>query len=285
MSGIILCTKKSDVPYKLEDTDLNIYSIEELAYYLYNNAYFVDESFFTEKLVDYIEKNLGLNKVSQRLKYAIGQKMDFSELVMTIITGSMYYRESEIKAFEKELKSIGSKSMLERMNARAKMLYDNGKIASAKLVYENILSNNTYKKQNDEFYSNVRVGLGKVYCRMFYYDKAIEEFSLAYQLHKSRETLKSLVNAKLVSSYSGKDFLKFENVQELLKDEIVIDEPLVMECIEEVKDLYEKINTSEEYEKVSMIFKYDGRHNLDDYYDNILGQLDKWKEEYRIDMM
>ena len=38
MSGLILCSRKADVPYRIADADLNIYSIEEFAYYLYNNA-------------------------------------------------------------------------------------------------------------------------------------------------------------------------------------------------------------------------------------------------------
>ena len=36
----------------------NIYSIEELNYYLYNYLYLVDEEFFSESLIDYIENEL-----------------------------------------------------------------------------------------------------------------------------------------------------------------------------------------------------------------------------------
>ena len=61
MSGLILCSRKSDIPYKIPDASINIYSIEELSYYLYNNAYFLDENFFSDELIDYIEKNLKLS--------------------------------------------------------------------------------------------------------------------------------------------------------------------------------------------------------------------------------
>lgn len=101
MSGLILCSRKADVPYRIADADLNIYSIEEFAYYLYNNAYFVDDGFFNEGLCDYIENNLNLPKVAQKLMYAMGQRMNFAELVMIIIKSSRYYSETEIKAFEK----------------------------------------------------------------------------------------------------------------------------------------------------------------------------------------
>ena len=158
----MLCSKKSDVPYRIADTDVDIYSIEELAYYLCNNVYFVDDSFFKQGLIDYIEKQLGLKKIAKRLKFAMGQKADFAELVMIIVAGSLYYNDQEIKTFERELKAISSKSMLERMKARADMLYENGRIGGAKQVYENILGNNTYKKQGDAFYAEVHLGLAKI---------------------------------------------------------------------------------------------------------------------------
>lgn len=278
MSGLILCTKKSEIPFRIADSDMNIYSIEELAYYLYNNAYFVDESFFTEELTDYIENKLKLVKVAKRLKYASGQRLDFTERVMIILTGSMYYTENELKAFEKELKSISSKSMLERMSARAKMLYDNGRLASAKHVYENILNNTNYNKQDEKFYAEVHCGIASVYCRMFYFKEAIEELNKAYKLDHSEEILKSMINAKLMAE-------KSDGVKADFTKENEINKGLVFQCMEDFKALEEKIRMSEGYEQISKVFTYDGKHNLDDYYENMQITLDEWKEEYRNDIL
>lgn len=277
MSGVILCTKQSDIPYRLKDSDINIYSIEELAYYLYNNAYFVDESFFTEDLVEYIENRLGLTKIAQRLKYAIGQKMDFTEHVMIIITGSLYYTESEIKSFEKELKSIGSKSMLERMKARANMLFENGKLSGARQVYENILKNTSSNKQTDEFYADVHLRLARIHCRMFYFKEAIEELTEAYRLNNTTEILKTLIYAKIMNE-------KNTGIPEDFSEENERNSEMVTMCKQEVSDLEKQIVGGGEYERLSKIFIYDGKHNLDDYYENIQNVLDEWKEEYRNDI-
>ena len=274
MSGLMLCTKRSDVPYRITDSDIDIYSIEEMAYYLYNNAYFVDDSFFKQDLIDYIEKQLGIKKIAQRLKFAMGQKTDFSDLVMIIVAGSSYYNEKELRTFEKELKKIGSKSMLERMKTRAVMLYENGKLFSAAQVYENILSNHTYKKQENEFYADIHLGLGKIKCRMFYFDDAIKELNLAYELNHSTEILKTLIYAKLMGEKNNGCEADFDMENE-------IDKELVMRCQEEFKDMTEQISISPEYERLAKIFTYDGRHNLDDYYENIQMVLDEWKEDYR----
>ncbi len=278
MSGLILCSKKSDRPYFIRDAGVNIYSIEELAYYLYNNAYFVDDSFFTYELVDYIESELKLKKIAQRLKFAMGQKMNFAELIMIIVTGSMYYSEQELHLFEKELRAIGSKSMLERMKARAKMLYDNGKMSSAMQVYENILNNKTYKKQNEEFYSEIHQGIARIKCRMFYFMDAIEEFNEAYSLYNSESILKDMIYAKLIYAY-----IKGEKAD--FTDENVMNKELVFRCMEDFKSIKEQIELGSEYERLSEIFKYDGKRNLDDYYDNIQSVLDDWKEQYREDIL
>ena len=275
MSGLILCSRKADVPYRIADSDLNIYSIEEFAYYLYNNAYFVDDGFFNEGLCDYIENNLNLPKVAQKLMYAMGQRMNFAELVMIIIKSSRYYSETEIKAFEKELKTISSKGMLERMKTRADMLFENGKLGSALKTYENILNNNIYKRESNEFYAGVYLGIGKIEGRMFYLKEALEKFKHSYELKSSDETLKEIINVKFAMKYSGiKEDIDFTKENE-------INSELVLKCSEEVKDIWEQINNGTEYENLSQTFIYDGRHNLDDYYVNVQEVLDEWKNDYR----
>ena len=248
MSGLILCSRKADVPYRIADADLNIYSIEEFAYYLYNNAYFVDDGFFNEGLCDYIENNLNLPKVAQKLMYAMGQRMNFAELVMIIIKSSRYYSETEIKAFEKELKTISSKGMLERMKTRADMLFENGKLGSALKTYENILNNNIYKRESNEFYAGVYLGIGKIEGRMFYLEEALEKFKHSYELKSSDEALKEIINVKFAMKYSGiKKDIDFTKENE-------INSELVLKCSEEVKDIWEQINNGTEYENLSQTF-------------------------------
>ena len=58
MSDITMCTLHSEKPYYITEINKNIYSIEELNYYLYNYLYLVDEEFFSESLIDYIENEL-----------------------------------------------------------------------------------------------------------------------------------------------------------------------------------------------------------------------------------
>ena len=52
MSGYILCqVKRAKNPYYISNISTNIYSIEELCYYLYHNIYLLDETIINEQLL------------------------------------------------------------------------------------------------------------------------------------------------------------------------------------------------------------------------------------------
>lgn len=52
MSGIILCrTGRALKPLVLEEPGVQIYSLEELCYYIYNNIYILTNAFLDEKLI------------------------------------------------------------------------------------------------------------------------------------------------------------------------------------------------------------------------------------------
>jgi len=277
MSGLILCTKKSDIPFRIEDADINVYSIEEIAYYLYNNAYFLDENFFSDNLIQYIEVTLRLDKTAERLKVAKMRKIAYSDMVMMLIISSGYYTEHELKQFEKELKAIGSKSMLEKMKARADMLYDKKKYISARKTYRKIIKNKAKEKQDDVFYSGVYTGLGKVDMKMFYLDNAVERFEKAYKLSSTETTLSNLVYAKLLRE-------KFTGKKADLTGENAVYPGLVVRCEEEIKDYSEMLELSDEFEERKETYKYDKAHNKEDYREKVFREMKKLKEEYRSEM-
>ena len=59
MSGMILCRSEySKVPYYIEGADVNVYSTEEISYFLYNDIYLVGADFFCEDLFVFIERSI-----------------------------------------------------------------------------------------------------------------------------------------------------------------------------------------------------------------------------------
>lgn len=79
MNYITLCTIHTEKPYYIKEVNKNIYSIEELSYYLYNYLYLIDDTFFSDTLIDYIENELKQTTIASGLKQIIAKKGELGE--------------------------------------------------------------------------------------------------------------------------------------------------------------------------------------------------------------
>ena len=74
MSGYILCqTKRAELPYFVENISTNIYSLEELCYYLYHNLYLIDETIMNEELCRWIQEELELPGLAAKIRSKLGK--------------------------------------------------------------------------------------------------------------------------------------------------------------------------------------------------------------------
>ena len=111
MSGYILCqTKRAKLPYFIENISTNVYSIEELCYYLYNNLYLIDSSLINQKLCTWIEEELELPKLAAKLRPYIGRDAGLEEILYPV------FKEINYLAYE-ELRSLNAR--IETRNAEA----------------------------------------------------------------------------------------------------------------------------------------------------------------------
>ena len=69
LSGYILCqTKTADSPYFIENISTNIYTLEELCYYLFHNLYLIDDTVMNERLCLWLQDELNLPGLAARLR-------------------------------------------------------------------------------------------------------------------------------------------------------------------------------------------------------------------------
>lgn len=73
--GLILCEDiVADKPYYVEELDINIYSIEELGYILYEHPLLVMEDFISTALFDFIKTELKRKALQFQLKKCMLKK-------------------------------------------------------------------------------------------------------------------------------------------------------------------------------------------------------------------
>ena len=199
MGGMILCRSEySKIPYYIEGADINVYSIEEISYFLYNDIYLVGADFFCEDLFVFIEKNIKEPELAQRLRNLKDKNAQLSEMVLTVLWYVDFYSDAEIYRIRGLLEKLDTQDPLQRLKARADNFLANGRYARALSCYENIIAAKPMDTEcNDSvFFGNVMHNMGAVYARMFEFDLAVECFNSAYELNGSELSIESAKRAQ-----------------------------------------------------------------------------------------
>ena len=140
MDHVILCNGKYAVePYFLEEDNLHIYSVEELCYYLYKNAFLLREDFFSEELLSWMDKELELTEWVKQLKLLKGKEEEFLSCMEYLFLKTGYYDEADVKHVRAVLKDSNHLSVAERKKIRADMYCKKQKYAKAVAEYEQLL--------------------------------------------------------------------------------------------------------------------------------------------------
>lgn len=272
MSGLFLCGKRTTNPYIIKEAGINIYTIEELCYYLYNNTYMVGSEFFCYELVRFIEAELELPSLAQRLKYGIDHKSDLTTMVLEVLSSNGYYSPEERQNIEKTLTALGSKSKAERMKAMADMLLDRKRYVSASNAYKDIL-NSKDEVYETSFIAGIWNNIGVIYTKQFLFEDAVACFRTACDIKRQEEYFDNLVCAAIFSRNDG--------LIEDITAQYQIGEGMMEHYIKAIESNRKLLVRSKEFTELKDRLLYDGSKELAAYKKDIQKVLDMWKEEYR----
>lgn len=215
MGAVKLCVyETAENPYCVEITGIHLYSIEELAYYLYENIYLIDERVIEEKLYIWIEKELGLERLAEKLRSGSNVGIHVYNQVMTILQESGYYSENELAQLSEKIKAISGLHTQERMKYKADELLENGNYWAAVTEYERILSIRQNSRLTVDFYAKVWNNLAGCYARLFLFEKAAGCFENAWQFQKISEYREKAYCARKLAGYGQ------EQQEQLLESKI-----------------------------------------------------------------
>lgn len=188
MGELILCKNKIAArSYFLEEATLNIYSLEELCYYVNNNAYMLREDFINSGLVDWIEEELGDLSLATELRGFLAEEARLHIMVGHLLRSCGYLTKGEIKACQEVIASFEGKSEAEADKLRADHLMRDGRLCDAVFAYESLIFNKNNMK--DDLKGNILHNLGCALSGLFFYERAALCFEQGYRLNRNRDTL------------------------------------------------------------------------------------------------
>ena len=196
MGELILCHQAiAATPYYIEEMSVNIYSLEELSYYISKNVYLIGPELKSRELCRWVEKSLNMEDLAIELRKLSDEQAPLHIFVGHILRSSGYLTEQEIKDICEIIATFENKTEAERGKMRADRLLDRDKPVDAIYEYEALLTSKD--KDVEPLRGSISHNLGVAYARLFFFNQAAECFEEGFRRSHQTASLKSMLYAYL----------------------------------------------------------------------------------------
>lgn len=262
-------------PYYIEKVGIHIYSIEELCYYLFQNAFLLDYTIMKTELCDFVEKELQLKELAAKLSGLIRAGTSLSAFVSTILEDTHYCTREELKNIEQALRENERLGPGQKRKVRGDYFYRNGKYLFALREYQDALN---AEGADDDFRAAVYYNIGVVYAKLFFFEKAGEMMKRAYGLAPDDGTYLRWLACKRLAG-NREEYLDF-----IMKEQA--DQNQYMKLEEEISQIFleEAEKKDKKYLELKNVLSMKEEGKIALFYEGIDSILASWKREYRKNM-
>ena len=272
MGQLILCTNRpAEVPYHMESTSVNIYSLEEMSYYLIHNTDFIDADFMCRDFCDWVRHELKEEELAEELQKCLKQGEAFHVFTGLLLQRSGYASLEEIQTTQNLLFEYETKDELEQRKLRADRMLKRSKYTMALEEYREILQSQK-EDTSKELIGNVYHNMGTAYAGMFLYKQAAEYFHKAYEMNSNAKSLREELFALRLFD---------KTLMKKRADAYGISEAVLNGYEEELKRIEEETAESETSLKIQKCYK-EYRSSADEVdRQELLDMMEQWKQTYK----
>lgn len=190
MGELILCYGKiAAMPYYIENASLNIYSLEELCYYLDKYPDRLEETFFCEELLGWLEQENGQKELAEELRECRKSGAKLADMAKKVLNAAGYLTETEIGRLLGQLNELEGKDEFERKRIRADRCVRNHRYAQGILEYRGLIRMAEREGVGAKNVGRLWHNMGVACANMFLYEQAAECFEKAYACNNQPESL------------------------------------------------------------------------------------------------
>lgn len=263
-SELILCNQMlAALPYYMEEAALNIYSLEELSYYIGEHLYLLEEEFMNPELCTWIDKELGLKELAAELRQVLERRGTLAEFVAPLLWESGYFPPAESRQMVAALAQQENRSAYERGKLKADRYVAAHRYVSAIYEYHRLLEQ---RDPDEELVGNVWHNLGKAYAGLFLFRDAAFCLKSAYELNQNPESLKECLYACRCMQ-DEEQFCRLATASGFLESEI--------------QELNQKMEAWSQSEEIGRFGEQLDAWLEQKDYEAVGRQLESWRAEYR----
>ena len=274
MGKLIQCSSPLALtPYHFRLTDTNVYSMEEVCYYIWHNIYMIQEEVFDREFVMWIEKELHMEETSHKLACLIQDHKNLKDIVVTICCSCDYYDEEEINALIRLMDEIEQMPAYARKKHKGDTYLACHSYEKALEEYEKVFERDEILHAEKEAYGSIFHNMGVAYSNLAEFRKAAEYFLKAYEQNKKDASLSQGLFALRLS----KDV---EGYKKALVDFDVSPEKQ-LQWEKEYTQVISQSSQCREALKIEKLRNVMKSGNVAEYYDKVHKYVLDWKNEYR----
>ena len=191
--GNLILTKshKAVNPYFAEKMGINLYTGEELSYFIYNYYMLLDDDFLEDRLFNFIERELEMKDLSTKLRKWRG-RVSYEELLLVILQDIHYYSSKELTDFYARLESMSKEGTEYVIKEKADYLVNMGHSFEGIRLYDRLLAGKSEKVLPENFLAAVHYNKAVALARLYANGPAMREFARSYQISDREDTLRHM---------------------------------------------------------------------------------------------
>ncbi|MCQ2536055.1 MAG: hypothetical protein MJ110_03695 [Lachnospiraceae bacterium] len=200
MGELILCKENTAAnPFYLDEGSLNVYSIEELSYYIENNVLFLNVDFMSLELINWIDHQLHMTDLAEGLRQLLGEGASLDQFLGLILQEGGFCSTLEMKNVLLAAQSVANKTKEEMQKMRGDRMLAKGNPLGAIYLYRKIFAEGNRKNISDGDLASVWHNLGTAHARLFQFEDATISFEEAFNIGHRFESKRQMVFAVICS--------------------------------------------------------------------------------------
>ena len=210
--------------YEPERMGIKVYCLEELVFFIKENAFLLDDGFMEDSLGIWLEEECKLQELGEELRKASGKRVSLKSYISMILEYAGFYSKEVHTEIENIIVENSSRSIYEKKKARADALVQKGHYGKAGREYAKLLQ--MLPDHMTILRGEIYHGCGVCLAKMFYFTLAGEYFLKAHTLTGKIASYHQYLWTKSLSM-SEKEYLEFlKEHEEAYEDSVEIEEYL-----------------------------------------------------------
>lgn len=200
MGQLILCkSPRALTPFYIESGKVNIYSLEELMYYVQSARFVTRDDFVNEAFIEWVERELALSELAALLREKLAGESGLKDFFLPIEAANGYLTTSELQILNVQLQKYDHMTGLEAKKLYADSFMHQEKYVQAIHAYRRLLNDPVVLSEQGHVTGDIWSNLGCAYARMQDFSEAVECFARGFMLNRRMETLQEAVDAACLS--------------------------------------------------------------------------------------